>query len=148
MKKTKYRVKQIGIDFYPQYKNFLFWHNVTFPSMYLNNYCSTRGLSFVRVPYKVFYKRTLNLAEDLLDKYIDCKKFKYSYKKHKIIKIYNNAAVLIYLDVSKTVTDKKYGGVVYPLYNSNLNALEHMIDDFERDLKLSKVRTVYLYKLQ
>ena len=150
--KTKYRVKQEGNKFYPQYKKFLFWHNIYFPTMFENSYHIVPlkqyyfqfGLSFTADRYCKHYGRTLSDATALIDKWIECKRFKLSYKTHKIIKIYSNASRLRYLDVS-TITKDAEGTIAYPFYSDNLDELKAKIDAFIQYEKTSKIRNIYPY---
>lgn len=150
--KTKYRVKQIGDKFYPQYKKFLFWRNITFPDAILNNYdlepvrnCLYFYTGMWHIKDNVRYTSSLSDAERLIDKFIECKDFKYCYKGHKIIKIYNHSTQLLYIDKS-IVTRDKFNDSVFPIFSGDLTTIKCEIDEAERKLKTSKIRNIYDYR--
>ena len=150
--KTKYRVKQVGDKFYPQYKKFLFWRNITFPSMWIDNYQIEQkkncpgfidGLYYLRS--HVYYSSSLVGANKMIDTYIECKNFNLRYKGHNIIKIYDNGRDIMYIDTS-IVTSSRFNWTLYPVYNKNLDIVKSKIDQIEVTKKISKIRNIYDYR--
>lgn len=149
--KTKYRVKQEGNKFYPQYKKFLFWHNITFPKTSTDDYKIEQKKNY---PYfsnglwlignRIYYSTSLIDAEDTIDKYIECKNFNLYYKGHRVIKIYDCCKWIIYIDDSVT-TSSRFHALIYPIYNENLDIVKHKIDEIEANKEMSKIRNIYPY---
>lgn len=150
--KTKYRVKQVGDKFYPQYKKFLFWRNITFPQMCVDNYQVEQKKNcpgFIDGLYNlgnyVYYSSSLAGANGMIDTYIECENFNLRYKGHNIIKIYNHCSYIIYIDTS-IVTSSSYNWTLYPVYSENLDIVKSKIDQIEINKKISKIRNTYDYR--
>jgi len=149
--KTKYRVKQEGNKFYPQYKKFLFWHNITFPKTSTDDYkieqkknCPGFIDGLYHLKNVVYYSNSLDDAEKMIDKYIECKNFNLYYKGHHIIKIYDWGKWIIYIDDSVT-TSSRFHALIYPIYSENLDIVKSKIDEIEANKEISKIRNIYPY---
>lgn len=151
MEKIKYRIKQEGKKFYPQYKKFLFWHNITFPNIGVDDYKIEQKKNY---PYfsnglwlidnQVYYSTSLVDAEDTVDKYIECKNFNLYYKGHHIIKIYDRCTRIIYIDISIT-TSSRFHSIIYPIYHENLAMVKSKINEIEANKEMSKIINIYPY---
>ena len=149
--KTKYRVKQEGNKFYPQYKKFLFWRNITFPYMSVDDYkieqkknCPGFIDGLYHLKNVVYYSNSLDDAEKMIDTYIECKNFNLCYKGHTIIKIYDDCRCIKYVDLSIT-TSSRFHLLVYPIYSENLDIVKSDIDEIKKYRKVSKIRNIYPY---
>lgn len=150
--KTKYRVKQIGDKFYPQYKKFLFWRNIRFPQMCVDNYQVEQKKNcpgFIDGLYNlrnyIYYSSSLTGANKMIDTYIECENFNLRYKGHNIIKIYNYCSNIIYIDIS-IITSSRFNWPLYPIYSENLDIVKSKVDKIEANKKISKIRNIYDYR--
>ena len=150
MGKIKYRVKQKGNKFYPQYKKFLFWHNISFPKLGYTDYyvrqaknCPTVIDGYYHVIDVIFHTCNLDEAKNLISEYIKCKT-KINYKGHTIKRIYDNASFIRYFDTSIT-TSSELEPFIYPIYSDTLDGLKRKIDEIEKYREVSKIRNIYPY---
>lgn len=145
----KYRIKQKGIYFYPQYKFFLFWHNATFPRICTESYqvelvkYFPTSIALWIINYDLYVEKSLKNCEALLKRFIDSMEFKYKYKGHKIIKVYNNSSKILYIDVSVT-TCSALNSKLYPIFSENLECVKESIDKYEQNKAISKIRNIFL----
>lgn len=144
MGKTKYRIKQKGKEFYPQYKKFLFWHNVSFPRTCVDDYKVEQKKNYPYfsdglwlIDFRVYYSTSLVDAKDTIDKYIECENFNLYYKGHHIIKIYDRCRQITYIDYSVR-TSSRFHAHIYPIYHENLDIIKYKIDEIEANKKVLK----------
>lgn len=151
MGRTKYRIKQEGEKFYPQYKKFLFWHNISFPITCVDDYKIKQKKNYPHfnnglwlIDNNVYYSTSLVDAKNAIDKYIECENFNLCYKGHNIIKIYDRCKYITYIDDSVR-TSSRFHAFIYPIYHENLAMVKSKIDETEANKEMSKIRNIYPY---
>ena len=151
----KCRVKQKGLKFYPQYRNFIFWKSCPESEWQCDKFKddlseSDRILYILRK--KNFSYNTLKDAESCLIKFVKEVHPIDTYKGY-TIKVANNVSPLEYNYPPKSRTyyyAESYSRivsdcVVYPICGETLKEVMTMIDILENKKKLSKVRKIYMY---
>lgn len=150
MEKTKYRIKQKGDEFYPQYKKFLFWHNISFPKLgytdyYVHQIKNCPGVidGYYYITDIIVCTNDLDKARNLISEYINCNT-KINYKGHTIKRIYDSATFVKYFDISIT-TSSDLESLIYPIYSNTLDGLKRKIDEIEKYREVSKIRNIHPY---
>lgn len=148
----KCRVKQKGLEFYPQYRKFIFWKPC--PKFVWKIYNHKDNLSennkviYVSKTQYLCYD-TLKDAELCLSKFIKEFYAVDKYKKH-IIKIAsdtsheysNNLCTYYYSESYKIYVNEGYA---YPICGETIKEVMNKIDIFESKMALIKVRKIYTY---
>lgn len=148
----QYRIKQEGVEFIPQVRNFLFWRDIKVYKSSRMEYVTERVIdsTFKRcTPHDYSYGMvslkknricfsSLEKAEKFINEYGRVNNF-FEYKGHKIIKTYSGH----FVDVSCNKFFGEWGKTYYANYSRSIEDIEVVIDEFETKWAESKVRKVY-----
>jgi hypothetical protein len=148
----QYRIKQDGIQFIPQVRNFLFWRDIKVYDSSRMEYstervidsifkrCMPNGYSYGMVSLKKNHIcfSSLETAEKFINEYGRVNNV-FEYKGHKIIKTYSRH----FVDVSCNKFFGEWGNTYYSNYSRSIEDIEVIIDEFEAKWAESKVRKIY-----
>ena len=146
----KYRIKQKGNRFYPQYKGLLFWHNVSdyrvrltdvYPiecrrALFHRGRPRLQSFCDAELDYVEYWFDNLEEARRYLKKYLN--RTETAYMGHNI-KEFDNGK---FVDLTCNVYATRWG-IVYGTYGNSLEEVKEKIEEFENEMNRNKIRNIY-----